>query len=65
MTVEAVVNTDGSVGDVRVLRTFSPSYGLDAEAVRAVKQWRLRPAAGADARLRCTSRLNSRSAYGE
>jgi periplasmic protein TonB len=43
VTVEAVVNADGSVGDVRVLRTFSPSYGLDAEAVRAVKQWRFRP----------------------
>ena len=43
VTVEAVVNADGSVGDVRVLRTFSPSYGLDAEAMRAVKQWRFRP----------------------
>jgi TonB family protein len=42
VTVEAVVNTDGSVGDVRVVRTFNPSYGLDAEAVRAVRQWRFR-----------------------
>jgi periplasmic protein TonB len=37
------VNPDGSVGDVRVLRSFSPSFGLDAEAVRAVKQWRFHP----------------------
>jgi len=43
VTVEAVVNADGSVGDVRVLRTFNPAHGLDAEAVRAVKQWRFRP----------------------
>jgi TonB family protein len=43
VAVEAVVNPDGSVGDVRVLRSFDPSFGLDAEAVRAVKQWRFRP----------------------
>jgi protein TonB len=43
VAVEAVVNLDGSVGDVRVLRSFDPSFGLDAEAVRAVKQWRFRP----------------------
>jgi protein TonB len=43
VAVEAVVNPDGSVGDVRILRSFDPSFGLDAEAVRAVKQWRFRP----------------------
>ena len=43
VSVEAVVNVDGSVGDVRILRSFDPSFGLHAEAVRAVKQWRFRP----------------------
>ena len=42
--VDAVVNADGSVGDVRIVRAFSPTFGLDGEAVRAVKQWRFRPA---------------------
>lgn len=42
VTVEAIVNVDGSVGDVRVLRSFDPSFGLDVEAVRAVRQWRFR-----------------------
>lgn len=43
VTVEAVVRADGSVGDVRILKSFESSFGLDAEAVRAVKQWRFRP----------------------
>jgi TonB family protein len=43
VAVEAVVNSDGSVGDVWILRAFDPSFGLDAEAVRAVRQWRFRP----------------------
>jgi TonB family protein len=42
--VDAVVNADGSVGDVRIVRAFTPTFGLDGEAVRAVKQWRFRPA---------------------
>ena len=39
--VECVVNTDGTVGDVRVIKPLEPS--LDAEAVKAVKQWQFRP----------------------
>ncbi len=38
--MEVVVKTDGSVGDVRVQRSLDREYGLDDEAVRAVKQWR-------------------------
>ena len=41
--VEAVVLPDGSVGDVRVVRSIDRNFGLDAEAVRAAKQWRFRP----------------------
>jgi TonB family protein len=41
VTLECVVNTDGSVGDVRVLTSVEPS--LDAEAVKALKQWQFKP----------------------
>jgi protein TonB len=40
--LEAVVQRDGTVGEVRMLRGLG--YGLDDQAVRAVKQWRFRPA---------------------
>ena len=43
MRVEAVVLTDGSVGDVRIVGGFEPPFGLDQEAVNAVKQWRFVP----------------------
>jgi periplasmic protein TonB len=35
------VKTDGTVGKVRVTQHLSPE--LDAEAVKAVKQWRFKP----------------------
>jgi TonB family protein len=40
--VEAVVLTDGSVGDVRVTKSLDP--GLDEAAVAAAQQWRFQPA---------------------
>ena len=42
--LQAVVNRDGTVGDVRVTRSLDRVFGLDDEAVRTVKQWRFRPA---------------------
>ena len=39
--VEAVVKTDGTVGDVTVTKSLEPQ--LDEEAVNATKQWRFRP----------------------
>ena len=39
--VEAVVKTDGTVGDVTVTKSLDPQ--LDEEAVNATKQWRFRP----------------------
>lgn len=42
--MEAVVETDGSVGEVRVTRSLDKEYGLDDQAVRAVKRWRFEPA---------------------
>ena len=39
--VEAVVLTDGTVGDVTVTRSLDPD--LDEQAVKATKQWRFKP----------------------
>ena len=41
--LEAVVLPDGTVGDVRIVRTLDRTFGLDQEAVAAVKQWRFVP----------------------
>ena len=38
--LEAIVGADGSVQDVRVVKSLDRNYGLDAEAVRAAKTWR-------------------------
>jgi TonB family protein len=41
--VEAVVNDDGSVGQVRIVRSLDDRFGLDQKAIEAVRQWRFRP----------------------
>jgi TonB family protein len=41
--VECVVNTDGSVSNVRVIRSLDATYGLDEEAIKAARQWRFQP----------------------
>jgi protein TonB len=41
--VECVVNTDGTVGNVKVVRSLDSVYGLDEEAVKAATQWRFTP----------------------
>jgi periplasmic protein TonB len=38
-----VVLNDGSVGDVTVTRSLDSVYGLDANAVGAMKQWQFAP----------------------
>jgi protein TonB len=43
VALEAVVLADGTVGDVRVIRTLDSAFGLDGEAIKAVKQWRFAP----------------------
>ena len=42
VVLEVIVLADGSVGDVRVLRSLG--YGLDEAAVRAMRDWRFVPA---------------------
>ena len=43
VTMDVVVVEDGTVGEVKVTRSLDEEYGLDEQAVRAVKEWRFRP----------------------
>jgi TonB family protein len=43
VTLECVVKADGTVGDVRVVKSLDETYGLDDEAVKTAKQWRFKP----------------------
>jgi TonB family protein len=43
VVLEAVVEPDGSVGNVRVLESLDQQYGLDAEAVSAARQSEFKP----------------------
>jgi len=41
--LEGVVLPDGSVGDVRIVRSLDPVFGLDEEAIKAAKRFRFEP----------------------
>ena len=41
--LEAVVQADGTVGDVRIVRSLDAGFGLDQNAINAVRQWRFEP----------------------
>ena len=41
--MQAVVQADGTVSDVRVTRSLDREHGLDDEAVRTVKLWKFEP----------------------
>jgi TonB family protein len=41
--MSAVVLADGTVGEVTVVRSLDTVYGLDTQAVNAVKQWLFNP----------------------
>jgi protein TonB len=41
--LEAVVLPDGTVGEVTIIKSLDPVFGLDEEAVKAAKQWRFIP----------------------
>jgi TonB family protein len=41
--LQCVVKTDGTVGDVTVLRSLDRQWGLDDEAIKVAKQWRFEP----------------------
>ena len=42
--LEVVVEADGTVGDVVVVRSLDTQFGLDASAIDAAKRWRFEPA---------------------
>lgn len=44
VVLEVIVEPDGSVGPARVTRSLDTVYGLDEEALRAIKEWRFVPA---------------------
>jgi TonB family protein len=41
--LEAVVQEDGSAHEVVVAKSLDAMYGLDEEAVKALKQWEFKP----------------------
>ena len=41
--LECVVRPDGSVGEVKVMRSLDSTFGLDLEAMKAARNWRFRP----------------------
>jgi protein TonB len=43
VSLDAVVLEDGTVGEVRVTKSLDTQYGLDAQAIKAVKQWLFKP----------------------
>jgi len=43
VVLECVVMPDGSVGEVRVARSLDNQFGLDQEAMNALRRWRFRP----------------------
>jgi periplasmic protein TonB len=43
VVLECVVMPDGTVGQVSIVKSLDPVFGLDQEAIKAAKQWRFRP----------------------
>ncbi len=48
VVVETIIDRDGNVGNVKVLRGLG--FGLDQNAAEAVARWKFQPARGADGR---------------
>jgi periplasmic protein TonB len=44
VSLEVLVGADGTVKEVRVLKSLDRVYGLDEEAIKTARQWRFRPA---------------------
>jgi len=43
VTLKVVVKDDGTVGDVQVTQSLDTQFGLDAQAVKAARQWLFKP----------------------
>lgn len=57
VTVEMVVEVDGTVGSTRIVASLDAESGMDVAGVEAVKQWRFKPAtkAGVPVRVLATA----------
>ena len=44
VTLEALVGPDGTVKDVRIVKSLDRVSGLDEEAMKTARQWRFKPA---------------------
>ncbi len=61
--LEALILHDGTVGEVRVVKSLDRQFGLDEQAVKAARLWRFRPpvdASGAPVRAMVTLILDFR-----
>lgn len=43
VTLDTVVRSDGTVGEVKVAQSLDSVFGLDNEAIKAVKQYEFKP----------------------
>jgi TonB family protein len=43
VAMECVVGLDGTANDITIIRSLDDTYGLDDQAVRALKEWRFKP----------------------
>ena len=41
--IECVVLANGTVGNLRIVRSLDSAFGLDDEALKAARRWRFRP----------------------
>ena len=41
--LSALVQQDGNVGEITVVRSLDSMYGLDEQAIAALKQWKFEP----------------------
>ena len=44
LILQAIITSDGSVGQIEVLRTNRPNMGFEDAAILAVTEWRYKPA---------------------
>ena len=60
--LECIVLPDGTVGNIRVVRSLDSAFGLDQEAIKAARQWRFQPGTkdGAPVAVRAQIEINFR-----
>jgi len=48
--LEAVIKPDGTVGEIRVMKSLDDRFGLDQEAIKALRQWQFKAGLDRDGR---------------